>query len=113
MKQLLPLLLIILFATCKTSPAKKAKNEVLKTEITPQSSDSKDISTIAFGSCNKTDLPQKLWQSILKNDPNLWIWLGDIVYADSNDPNDIKKEYDRQKANPEYQKLELIFPNKS
>jgi len=91
MKNLFPLLLVFLFSTCKTIPTELSQNP---------------FSVITFGSCNKTELPQNLWQPIMQNKPDVWIWLGDIVYADSNDPAEIKKEYDRQKTIPAYQKLE-------
>ncbi|MEO6039956.1 MAG: hypothetical protein ABIQ93_16205, partial [Saprospiraceae bacterium] len=40
---------------------------------------------IAFGSCNKLDKPQNMWGDVAANNPNLWIWLGDIIYADTSD----------------------------
>ncbi len=39
------------------------------------------ISVIAFGSCNRIDKPQPHWKTILLNNPDLWIWLGDNIYA--------------------------------
>jgi len=41
--------------------------------------------TIAFGSCNKTDLPNLLWDDILNSHPDVFIWGGDNVYADTDD----------------------------
>lgn len=63
------------------------------------------VSRIAFGSCNKHDLPQPLWQPILSNKPDLWIWLGDIVYADTSDMSVMQQKYQAEKANPDYQQL--------
>lgn len=40
------------------------------------------LQTIAFGSCNRDELPQPLWPVIAKNNPDLWIWAGDNIYAD-------------------------------
>ena len=37
---------------------------------------------IAFGSCNKLTMPQTMWQHVIANNPQLWVWLGDIIYAD-------------------------------
>jgi hypothetical protein len=28
-------------------------------------------------------MPQDYWQNIGKTNPDLWIWLGDIIYADT------------------------------
>ena len=41
-----------------------------------------EVTTVAFGSCNKAELPQPLWDTILSIQPQLFVWLGDIIYAD-------------------------------
>lgn len=61
--------------------------------------------TIAFGSCNKLDKPQTMWQYIAENNPNLWIWLGDIVYADTRDMKVLAADYRQLKTSAEYKKL--------
>lgn len=63
------------------------------------------VSRIAFGSCNKYDLPQPLWQPIVNTKPDLWIWLGDIVYASNTDISTMQRMYEKQKANPGYRLL--------
>lgn len=68
------------------------------------------VSRIAFGSCNKHDLPQPLWQPILSNKPDLWIWLGDIVYADTDNMKVMQRKYEAVKANPGYQALLKTTP---
>lgn len=40
------------------------------------------LEVIAFGSCNRDELPQPLWPVIAENRPDLWIWAGDNIYAD-------------------------------
>jgi alkaline phosphatase D len=60
---------------------------------------------IAFGSCNKMEKPQTMWEWINANDPNLWIWLGDIVYADTTDTRALTAHYRLLKTNPDYKKL--------
>jgi alkaline phosphatase D len=70
---------------------------------TPQKIDtSKTLQTIAFGSCNKSDMPQDYWQNIGKTNPDLWIWLGDIIYADTENMNQLEAMYNGQKSNPDY-----------
>lgn len=66
---------------------------------------SKDLSVIAFGSCNKIDLPQNIWSDVVANRPDLWIWLGDIIYADTTDARALAAHYKRLKMHPEYRKL--------
>lgn len=60
---------------------------------------------IAIGSCNKTHLPQPMWEEIINQGPDLWIWLGDNIYADSEDPEVLKEQYALQLQNPDYQQL--------
>ncbi|MEM7106471.1 MAG: alkaline phosphatase D family protein [Bacteroidota bacterium] len=60
------------------------------------------LETIAFGSCNHEDLPQPLWDVIGNQNPNLWIWLGDNIYGDTNDMAVMKAKYDKQSSKKEY-----------
>ncbi|HAS43647.1 MAG TPA: alkaline phosphatase [Microscillaceae bacterium] len=64
--------------------------------------------TIAFGSCNRQDLPQPLWKEIIKNKPNVWIWLGDNIYGDTEDMQLMKAKYDQVLANPDYWALTQV-----
>ena len=58
--------------------------------------------TIAFGSCNHQDDPQPIWVNITKNNPDLWIWTGDIIYSDTEDMSKMKADYNMQSQQPEY-----------
>lgn len=69
----------------------------INTEVAP--------SIIAFGSCNKLTLPQNIWPQIVANDPQLWIWLGDIIYADTTNTRALAAHYKRLKTLPDYKKL--------
>ena len=57
---------------------------------------------ISFGSCNNQNLSNDLWKEIEKNEPDLFLWGGDIIYADDQDIDDMKKAYTLQKNNPVY-----------
>eukprot|EP00002_Diphylleia_rotans_P014468 TRINITY_DN2821_c0_g2_i1.p1 TRINITY_DN2821_c0_g2~~TRINITY_DN2821_c0_g2_i1.p1 ORF type:complete len:346 (-),score=50.25 TRINITY_DN2821_c0_g2_i1:478-1515(-) len=48
----------------------------------PTNSANTNVTRIAFGSCNKMEFPQPLWSQIDRYNPDLWVWLGDIVYTD-------------------------------
>ncbi|WP_426490787.1 alkaline phosphatase D family protein [Hymenobacter sp. 102] len=61
---------------------------------------------IAFGSCNRHDLPQPLWDDIAHDQPQVWIWLGDNIYGDSDDPAVLRAKYDAQRAQPGYRQLQ-------
>lgn len=91
---------IIAFSQC-SNPTKQSLATTITTDI---SKDSNEI-IIAFGSCNKSNEPQDYWQQILKNQPDYWLWLGDIIYADTENMSKMKKLYDEQKSNSFYQQL--------
>lgn len=42
---------------------------------------SKDLRRFVFASCSRTHLPQP-WDAVAAVEPELFVWLGDIVYAD-------------------------------
>jgi alkaline phosphatase D len=50
-------------------------------------------------------LEQPLWVPIIENNTELWIWLGDNIYADTEDMLQMKAKYDSQLAIDNYQKL--------
>lgn len=69
------------------------------------------LERFAFGSCNKHDYPQPLWEVIAKFNPQVWAWLGDIVYADrqiaplhwvENNLTTVGEIWEAQKQRPEY-----------
>lgn len=66
--------------------------------------------TIAFGSCNKQNKTNLLWSEIKKNNPDLWIWGGDNIYADTEDMNKMEKEYQQLKNQKGYQDLIQDIP---
>ncbi len=61
-----------------------------------------DTLNISFGSCNKQDKPQDYWNKIASKPADLWLWLGDNVYADTENMDEMKADYDRLKNDPAY-----------
>jgi len=57
---------------------------------------------ISFGSCNHQWEEQPIWEKISSQNPDIWIWLGDIIYADTKSMNKMKADYDLQSQNAEY-----------
>ena len=47
--------------------------------------DSAPLQRIAFGSCVKQDKPQPIWDAIVETKPQLFLFLGDNIYADTED----------------------------
>ena len=70
----------------------------------------KRLTTITFGSCNRIDKDQQIWASVLASRPDLWVWLGDNVYADTENMQDMKRQYLIQKRFPEYRALRTGAP---
>lgn len=44
------------------------------------------VTRLAFGSCATMEKPQPFWEHINAYAPDVWLWLGDTVYADSPRP---------------------------
>lgn len=65
---------------------------------------------IAFGSCNRSELPNTLWDDVLDANPHAWIWGGDIVYADTDSIPLLRQAFRRQDSVPGYAALRAQVP---
>lgn len=66
----------------------------------------KPVTRIAFGSCLKDPKGGAILDRVQAFDPNVFIWLGDNVYIDTNDDLSLfKQRYDLLGSNPRFQKL--------
>lgn len=63
------------------------------------------LQTIAFGSCNNQSKNQEMWKHVVVNKPDLWIWLGDNIYADTKKPQVMADKYSLLKNNLDYRRL--------
>lgn len=66
--------------------------------------------TLTFGSCNRTELPNLLWDDVLQTHPDVWIWGGDIVYADTDSIPLLERAYNAQAQVPGYAELVQSVP---
>lgn len=66
--------------------------------------------TIAFGSCNKHTMNNLLWDDVLNANPDVWIWGGDIVYADTDDIPTLRAIYKAQNEIDDYKKIKSEMP---
>ncbi len=89
-------LLIIVVLGCKTSQLRNDQ-------------DNGDF-VIAFGSCNRHDLNNVLWDDVINQDPDIWIWGGDNIYADTSDMAVMAGMYDAQNAVKGYSRLRAEVP---
>ncbi|WP_273566507.1 alkaline phosphatase D family protein [Maribacter halichondriae] len=95
-------LALLIFAVSCKSAGTLSKKEILQTE-------SSDF-TIAFGSCNKTDKENLLWDDIWAVDPDIWIWGGDNIYADTDDMEKLRAMYQQQNQVAGYASLKEEVP---
>jgi alkaline phosphatase D len=72
--------------------------------------DKNAVFQIAFGSCNRTEIPNPFWDDILQAGPDLWIWGGDNIYADTGDWEQLQAMYQAQKEVPGYKALIAQVP---
>lgn len=70
----------------------------------------KTVRSIAFGSCNNQNDVQPLWKDIMDQKPDLWIWGGDIIYADWGKMDSVETGYKKLNANPIFQKFKEQIP---
>lgn len=68
------------------------------------------ISRIAFGSCGHQIGEQFIWNNVVDADPDLWIWLGDNIYGDTEDMNVLRKKYQQLGDNQNYTYLKENVP---
>jgi alkaline phosphatase D len=63
------------------------------------------IDTIAFGSCAHQDEEQPIWDAIRAAEPDLFAFLGDNVYGDTDDMATLQAQYAKLGAKPGYRQL--------
>jgi len=68
------------------------------------------VEVIAFGSCNRQNRPQPLWQPIIADQPDIWIWMGDNIYGDTPNMDTLRAKYDLQNLVSDYQALKAKTP---
>jgi alkaline phosphatase D len=66
---------------------------------------------IAFGSCLKDSRQAFILDRVVEADPDLFVWLGDNIYGDTENMNLLKKRYAVLEQNPRFQRLRQYCPN--
>ena len=94
-----------LLAFSASSDAEPVKHTTL-----PNDNPDMTLSHFAFGSCWKPTHSQKHWEPIIANKPQLWIRLGDNIYADTDDMAVMKMKYGQLGDTPGYRKLIDLCP---
>jgi alkaline phosphatase D len=75
------------------------------------------VQRIAFGSCAKHWQPQPIWEAVIAAKPDLWLFLGDTIYADTDgstawlvSKGQLTGEWNRLADKPEFQKARAAIP---
>jgi alkaline phosphatase D len=68
------------------------------------------VARIALGSCADQDRPQPVWASILRARPDLFLFLGDNVYGDTEDMEVLRAKYARLGAVAGFRRLRRTVP---
>jgi alkaline phosphatase D len=63
------------------------------------------VRRIAFGSCANQGKPQPIWEGVNALKPEIFVFLGDNIYADTTDMAVMKKKYDQFAAVQGFQRL--------
>ncbi|MGI9241780.1 MAG: alkaline phosphatase D family protein [Verrucomicrobiales bacterium] len=68
------------------------------------------ISKIALGSCAHQEQPQPILHTIVADQPDLFIYLGDNIYGDTKDMGQLEAHYANLAARPEFTALRSAVP---
>ncbi len=68
------------------------------------------LDRLAFGSCNKQFKEQRVWKDLISQAPDLFLWGGDNIYANTNRADEIQAAYQRQNAVEDYQFFKALTP---
>lgn len=93
----MPFLFMLMIAACDSGNRTSDASAVVHNAI-----ESENAFTIAFGSCSNQELPQVAWPAVLANNPDVWIWMGDNIYMDSENMEATQSVYSKQKSDSAY-----------
>lgn len=87
-------------ASVRAAPAADAPHPALDRTLT----------RIAFGSCADQSKDQPIWGAVVAARPDLFVFLGDNIYADTRDMAVVKAKYAQLAAKPGFQRLKAATP---
>src|SRR5437764_3313204 len=68
------------------------------------------IRRVAFGSGASQERPQPIWDAVVASQPDLFLFLGDAIYGDTENVEILKAKYAQLAAVPGFQKLRQTCP---
>jgi alkaline phosphatase D len=75
-----------------------------------QSNSAAPLSRIVFASCCHESKPAPIFDAILSYRPQLFVWMGDVIYGDSENPKVLREKYRLQQSRPSYRALSALCP---
>lgn len=91
--------------SCKSEP----KTIILKKPSSKAVADvivRKEVRTLAFGSCAQAEEPMPVLDVAIQQKPDLFVWLGDNVYGDTQEISILQQAYQTLGNNPWFQRLD-------
>ena len=85
-------LLLLLLPSCKQEKI-NASEEIVT---------NKHDFVISFASCSNQHIPNLMWDPILSNKPDIFVWGGDIIYSDTYDMKVMTDSYQKMKNDTAY-----------
>jgi alkaline phosphatase D len=92
------------------NPAAAQQAEAASPVSDPHPALGRRLSRIAFGCCADQDRPQPVWDPVLARHNDLFIFLGDNIYADTRDMAVMKAKYAKLAAIPGFKRLRETTP---
>ena len=69
-----------------------------------------DVIRIAMGSCADEKKKHPIWEAVVATQPDAFVFLGDNVYADTEDMEEMRRSYEMLGEKPGYQALLKTCP---
>lgn len=87
-----------------------ASCEQKKTSTTDEIRSDLNEFVISFASCSNQRVPNLMWEPIISNNPDVFIWGGDIIYSDTYDMKVMKDSYQIMKNDSAYSSFRQKVP---
>ncbi len=98
-------ILFLCIACTAPMPLSVALEQTGLPSVQAVSSPTTPLTLIAFGSCANQSKPQPIWDAINGNRPELFIFMGDNIYGDTEDMALLRARYAQLGRQPGYQRL--------
>jgi alkaline phosphatase D len=82
----------------------------VRSSVADSPSPGEPVTRVLFGSCVKQELPTPIFQTMLAENSDLVLFLGDNIYADTSDMSVMRAKYERLAANDDFVGLRSNVP---